>query len=96
MNIYLSNNSSQHRLIKQQPKRRARAKKIANRVAINIEIFINQPPLKYILATEENLTYFPPKEGKVEKFILQNQNGQFSNTLKNKDIFINGDLNHKK
>ena len=72
------------------------SQRIDGHFIINIVICVLQPQLKCILGREENLTYFPPNKGKVEKFILQNPKSQFCKQLINVTIFINGDLNHKK
>jgi hypothetical protein len=58
-------------------------------------ICVLQPQLKCILGREENFTYFPSNQAKMEKNILLTKI-RISLTLIYIKIIKNGDVNHKK
>lgn len=72
------------------------SQRIDGHFIINIVICVLQPQLKCILGREENLTYFPSNQAKMEKNILLTKTRDIINILIYIKIIKNGDVNHKK
>ena len=71
------------------------SQRINGHFIINIVIGVLQPQLECISGREENLTYFPSDQAKMEKIVLCAKKSSTINLLINNTLILNGDVNHK-